>query len=231
MASQPILDQTLDLNGREQFRLVQLFEAPDFVKTASSSSLSDQRRSSHICVATRDIAAIPMHSKAACWMSSAFFFDKQAELPRADAAKIEARLLEAADFWSIRPAFESLKKRAAAMAQDDLSRLPDEDFAWIQGHERQLPLRNALEVKAAAEYVTRWRDEFIFGDRQKMARAILQKAAQMAPALVNTTKFSNGSPGSALAQPARRHNSFVTEPRSPGPRIRTSLPSWIEWLT
>ena len=97
-------------------------------------------------------------------MSSAFFFDKQAACPNSKPTKIEARLLEAADFWGISAPGVGLKEKAADAGQDDLSKLPDEDFAWVQGRERHLPLRNALEVKAAAEYLHKWRDEFAFAD-------------------------------------------------------------------
>lgn len=189
MTPQPILDQTLDLNGQEQYRLCQLFEAPDYVKQASVQTLLGPEVPKLHLLADQRRHLYPMHSKAACWLSSAFFYDKQAELPKADAAKIEARLLEAADFWNIRPAVEGLKKKAAELSRDDLSKLPDEDFAWIQGRERHLPLRNALEVKAAAEYLQKYRDEFLYADRQAMARKVLQKAARYGAALGEHDEF------------------------------------------
>lgn len=183
MASQPVLDQTLDLNGQEQFRLCQLFEAPDYVKQANVSQLiGPEVLQPHLCGDQRH-RRYPMHTKAATWMSSAFFYEKQAALPRLEAAKIETRLLEAADFWGIMPQVCGLKEKAAELRKDDLSKLSDEDFAWVQGGERHLPLRNALEVKAAAEYLEKYRDEFLFGDRQKMARKVLQKAARYGAAL------------------------------------------------
>ena len=39
MSTQPVLDQTGDLNGQETFRLCQLYDAPDFVKEAAVEQL------------------------------------------------------------------------------------------------------------------------------------------------------------------------------------------------
>jgi hypothetical protein len=183
VAAQQVLDQTLDLNGQEQYRLCQLYEAPAFVKQATVSQLvGPEAMPPHLCADQRH-RRYPMHSKAATWMSSAFFYEKQAAMPRLEAAKIEARLMEAADFWSIATEVAGLKKRASELVRDDLSRLSDEDFCWVMGNERQLPLRNAMEVRAAAEYIGKYRDEFTFPDRQKMARKVLQKAARYGAAL------------------------------------------------
>jgi hypothetical protein len=181
--ARPILDQTTDLGGQEQYRLCRLFGAPDYVKQASSERLcgTDGLRS-HLFADQRR-RCYPMHNKSACWLSSAFFFDKRAALPRHEAEEIERRLEESARFWGIEAQVEGLKKRAAELARDDLAGRPDSDFAWVQGRERHLPLRNGLEVRAAAEYLHKWRDEFAFADRQRMARAVLQKAARFGAAL------------------------------------------------
>jgi hypothetical protein len=186
---QQILDQTTDLNGQEQFRLCQLYEAPDFVKQASVEQLCGMETTPPHLFADQLHRRYPMGTKAATWLSSVFFVEKRAELAPREAAMIDARLMEAADYWGLANQFAALKEKAAEMAQDDLSRLPNEDFAWVAGTERQLPLRNALEVKAAAEYLHKWRDEFAFPDRQKMARAILQKAARYGAGLSDHDEF------------------------------------------
>lgn len=153
-------------------------------------------------------------------MSSAFFFDKRASLPQRDAETIEARLLEAADFWSIRPAIEGLKKKAEELRQDDLSKLPNEDFCWVQGNDRQLPLRNALEVKTAAEYLHKWRDEFAFADRMAMARKVLQKAARYGAALGEHDEFlerTAGFGGCSAAEAAKlvRDRAMIARAKDP----------------
>ena len=168
----------------------------------------------------------PMHTKAATWLSSCFFYEKQAALPKLDAAKIEARLMEAADYWSIATPVADLKKKAAVMARDDLSKLTDDDFAWVQGKERHLPLRNAIEVKTAAEYLHKWRDEFTFPDRQLMARKVLQKAARYGAALGDHDEFlerTAGFGGCSAAQAAKLVTDRATIARSQDPVLADEL--------
>lgn len=203
--TQPILDQGLDLNGREQYRIAALYQAPAFVKQASTEQLvGPDDLGSHL-YADRRRRRWPLHTKAATWMSMAFFQDKRPLLAEREAKEAEARLLEAAEFWGIRAEAEGLREKAAAARRDDLSGLPDEDFAWTRDGERHLPLRNAPEVKAAAEYLVRWRDEFTFRDRQDMARRILQKAARHGAGLGELDDFlekAAGFGGCAAAQAA-----------------------------
>jgi hypothetical protein len=206
VASQPILDQTRDLGGQEQYRICQLFEAPEFVKQASVEQRCGSDSIQPHLYADQKHRLYPMHTKAATWLSSAFFHDKRAELPRLEADKVEARLMEAADYWGIPTQVAGLKKRAAEMARDDLARLPDEDFAWVQGRDRHLPLRNAIEVKTAAEYLFKYRDEFAFLDRQAMSRKILQKAARYGAGLGDHDEFlerTAGFGGCSAAQAAK----------------------------
>jgi hypothetical protein len=226
MATQQILDQTLDLNGQEQYRLCQLYEAPAFVKQATVEQLvGPEALQPHLC-GDKLHRRYPMHTKSATWMSSAFFYEKQAALPRLEAAKIEARLLEAADFWGILREVTDLKEKVAAMAKDDLSKLRDEDFAWVQGNERQLPLRNALEVRAAAEYLEKYRDEFLYADRQKMARAILQKAARYGASLGDHDDLMErlaGFGGCSATEAAQLVNNRAKLARASHPDIATEL--------
>jgi hypothetical protein len=167
-----------------------------------------------------------MHTRPGTWLSAAFFYEKQAALPRLEAAKIEVRLMEAADYWGIPTQVAGLKKRAAEMAHDDLARLPDEDFAWVQGRERHLPLRNAIEVKTAAEYLFKWRDEFTFPDRQAMARKVLQKAARHGAALGDHDEFlerTAGFGGCSAAQAAKLVRDRATIARAQDPQLAGEL--------
>jgi hypothetical protein len=176
--AQPVLDQSLDLNGREQYRIANLYDAPDFVKRADAAErIGDPEIPPHLCADPRH-RRYRMHTKAATWLSAAFFYDKRDQLPPKEAAAVEGRLQEAADFWGIRPQVDALAIKVAAARKDNLSTLQDEDFAWSRDGERHLPLRNAVEVKAAAAYLLEHRDRFEFRDRQDMAQRILQKAAR-----------------------------------------------------
>ena len=224
--AQLILDQTRDLGGQEQYRICQLYEAPGYVKEASIEQRCGPEGLAQHLYADQRNRCFPLHTKSAAWLSAAFFFEKQASLSRITATAVEARLLEAADYWGIAPQVQGLKKRAAELARDDLAKLADEDFCWVQGRERHLPLRNALEVKAAAEYIAKYRDEFTFPDRQQMARKVLQKAARFGAALGDHDEFlerTAGFGGCSAAQAAKLVNDRATMARSKDPQLAAEL--------
>lgn len=62
----------------------------------------------------------------------------------------------------------------------DFADVPDEQFGLILQHDgqksRHLPLRNATEVKTAAEYLAANKNEFRLSDRQQIAARILSRA-------------------------------------------------------
>lgn len=178
-----ILDHTQDISGTETYRLTSLHEPPDFVKEAQHDRLHGDPEVLPANVygdaATR---TWPVHSKAATWMSSLFFFDKKSQLDPKRAEAAERRIMESARFFNILPQVEELKTKIANSVKHSLSAVPDEDFALVweteHGKDRHYPLRNEREVKIAEEWFTKFRDEFLWADRQKMAAKIHEKAAQ-----------------------------------------------------
>lgn len=177
--------------------------SPEFVKRASTEQLIGPEDLGPDLFADPRRRLYPLHTKAATWLSAAFLYDKWPLLPAKEAAAAEVRLRAMADVWNIRPLIEGLKEKAAAARRDDLAGLADEDFAWSRGGERHLPLRNALEVRAAAAYLEKWRDEFTFRDRQDMARRVLQKAARYGAALGEFDDFLEKAAGFGGCSAAR----------------------------
>jgi hypothetical protein len=64
-----------------------------------------------------------------------------------------------------------------------LAKLPDSAFAIVWKDdagvtERHWPMRNATEVKFACAHFRKYRDEFVFADRHKIANKILDKALE-----------------------------------------------------
>jgi hypothetical protein len=207
--------------------------SPEFVKQASTEQLLGPEDLGPDLFADPRHRRYPMHTKAATWLSAAFLYDKWPQLPVKEAAAAEARLLEMADVWHIRPLIEGLKEKVAASRRDSLSALPDEDFAWSRDGERHLPLRNALEVRAAAEYLVKWRDEFTFPDRQDMARRILQKAARHGAALGDYDDFlekAAGFGGCSAAQAAGLVRGRAKLARSGHPDIANELEKMAETI-
>lgn len=114
-------------------------------------------------------------------MSALFFTDKRANFDTKTAAAIQERLNSSAAYFGISNLVKELQEKVAAANADNIEQLPDRMFAvvWDDEYgnkERHWPLRNATEVKVAADYFTRYRDEFRFSDRHKIAEKILLRA-------------------------------------------------------
>jgi hypothetical protein len=190
-----ILDQTEDLAGTERHRLVSLYEPPVFVKAAATAAPDDVMRAKlcgdeslppHV-YADQPHRKYPCHNAAATWTSAMFFFDKRASLSPARAQAVETRLLQAADYFNIRHDVDELQQKVATANVHTLQQLPDSAFALVwddQGSkERHYPLRNAAEVKTAADWFVQHRTAFHFADRQQIAAKIMEKAAAFSVAV------------------------------------------------
>jgi hypothetical protein len=177
------LDQTQDVAGRETHRLTTLFACPDFVKSASHERTHGDESLPRHMYADQYNKLYPCHTAAATWLSAAHFADKRASFDEKRAAEIHSRLHAAVKFFGILGSVAELEEKVAATSADDINSLSDDCFAivWASdggAKERHWPLRNATEVKFAAEHFNTYRDEFVFEDRQKVAEKILVKAAE-----------------------------------------------------
>lgn len=176
------LDHTQDVSGRETHRLTTLFAAPDFVKSASHERTHGDGTLPRHMYADMYNKLYPCHSAPATWLSALFFADKRAEFDEKRAAEIQDRIHASARFFGILGAVQEMEEKAAQASAADVNSLADSEFAIVwesdAGKERHWPLRNATEVKFAAAGFAKWRDEFVFNDRQKIAERILEKAAQ-----------------------------------------------------
>lgn len=181
--SDQILDHTRDLSGRETHRLLSLYPAPDFVKSASHEKLhGDPETMARNMYADPLNKLYPCHTAAATWMSSVFFADKRAEFTEKEAAAIETRLTAAANYFGVTGLINQTMEKVAADATDTTTKLSDDYFAIVwesdEGIERHWPLRNKTEVKFAAAHFDKYRDDFTFEDRHKIANKILDRALQ-----------------------------------------------------
>jgi len=177
-----ILDHTRDISGRETHRLLSLYPAPDFVKNASHERLNGdpEKLARHLYAEPRQ-KLYPCHTAPATWMSALWFNENRAQFDSKTAAAIDGRISAAASYFGIAGMIGEMHEKMASAAADDLNQLPDSDFAIVwradSGEtERHWPLRNATEVKFASAHFKRYRDEFVFSDRYKIANKILDKA-------------------------------------------------------
>lgn len=117
-------------------------------------------------------------------MSALFFADKRASFDAQRAAAIHERIHSSAQYFGILNLVRELEGKVAAAGSTNVDNLSDEMFAvvWtdeLGNKERHWPLRNANEVKFAADYFARYRNDFRFADRHKIAEKILKRASDV----------------------------------------------------
>lgn len=179
-----ILDHTQDISGRETHRLLSLYPAPDFVKNADHVRLAgDREKMARHMYAEPFNKLYPCHTSAATWMSALWFAEKRAEFDEKQAAAIQDKITTSAQYFGIHGLIRELMQKVAADNTNELSKLSDDNFAIVWRDdtgavERHWPLRNATEVKFASAHFKKYRDEFVFADRHKIANRILDKALE-----------------------------------------------------
>lgn len=178
------LDQAQDVSQQETHRLTTLFPKPDFVKNAAAERIvGDEALPRHV-YADVNKRLYPCHTAPATWMSALFFADKRASFDAQRASAIQERIHSSAQYFGILNLVRELEEKVAAAGNSNVDNLSDEMFAvvWtdeLGNKERHWPLRNNNEVKFAADYFTRYRDEFRFADRHKIASRILRRADEL----------------------------------------------------
>lgn len=200
------VDQVADANGAELFRLSQLYPFPEFVKKANLELVMKPGPLAVTVYADAVRRQYPCHNAASTWLSAAYFYEKKAEFHPKDAGRIEARLDHYVDYWRIRPAVEALKSKNAEYTKTAADSLPDSAYAWVwvaaNGHkERRLPLRSAVEVKTAADYLHQYADRFDFKTRNAVARKIVTKAAAFGAGLGDRREWLEKSAGMGVGDP------------------------------
>lgn len=179
------LDHTEDVSGQETHRLTTLFEAPEFVKSASNDQLvGDPTKLPRHVYADQYNRLYPCHTAAATWMSALFFNDKRADFSADTAAEINERIHRAAKYFGIDGLVTTVEKKAHQLRDEGLEDVEDDDWGivWFDragNKERHWPMRNSTEVKFAAAHFNKYRDEFVFKDRHEIAQRVLKRAEQL----------------------------------------------------
>lgn len=175
------LDATGDSTRAELFAYSRQYEFPEYVKQASEEVLrpAELPPTAYADPRTKQFAC---HTKAACWLSTLYFLNHRHEMNRKTASWIEQGLDKFASHYGILADVTKLRNKFAALHAAGNEALPDSAFAIVDvdssGRKaRRYPLRNAMEVKAAAAWFVEHRDAFVFADRQRIAENLLDKAA------------------------------------------------------
>jgi len=183
-----VFDQAQDRNGQEFHRLTSLFGCPDFVKEATTDNLCGDDNTEPHMFADMSQRRWACHTAPATYASALFFFDKKAQLNDSTADPIQERILASASFFGIEDQVQALGEKVKQANIVDEDKLEDVAFAIVMKFEdgrtdRKYPMRNTVEVMKAAEYLQKYRDNFCFSDRNKIADKILQKSSEFGATL------------------------------------------------
>lgn len=175
------LDQAQDQTNRAILDVVSRHNAPAWVEAAPIEHIKGGPTTLSRNYGDPTRRLFPFHTKAACWMSCAFYADNRGQLPPETAQRVEDRLRKAAAFNGLARDFETMMARADGLEQTEKrasAEIPDDDFLWVDRNtrERRLPVRSAVEVKKAEAWLAKFRDAFTFADRCKIADRLLEKA-------------------------------------------------------
>lgn len=220
------IDQQGDVDFRNLKKYVQLYDMPEFAKSASYEDIaSPEEPNANLYADTRQPYQFPCHTKAATYISYIYFLENKDQLTKEAQTRIQSRLDKLADFHGIRNFINSAAEKCASLQREDLS---DSDFAlvWVTDGNvsRHYPLRNAGEVKAAAAWFSdrldEIRSEYVWEDRSTIATKILDKAAEYGADISNERDILEKSAGLGVCDPKKArvhiHNrALLTDRRHP----------------
>jgi hypothetical protein len=157
-------------------QLMSAFNAPTWVKAAAEQDYANATFQEFADPFRR---RLPLVTPGDVWKSAALLFTDPSIVDKPDQAV--ARVKQAAKLFGIEKEIDALDaavKKAAAAADD----LTDDDYALVMPVDgtvrRRYPLRNRHEVKTAADYLLRYRDQMAWQPKNQMAARILEKAAE-----------------------------------------------------
>lgn len=167
------------LNGFRENQVVNLYDLPPLVKQAKDEAFSPPQKLAAF-FADPIGQEYPCHNAPATLLSTAMLLHYGKDHARFE--PVLSKLASCADHFGIRKEYDNLIAKDKEIRETDLQKLADDNFALVvtvgDKTTRQYPIRNAAEVKAAAEYLKKNRDNFRFSDRNKIARRIMVKAQE-----------------------------------------------------
>ena len=203
------IDQSGDVNLVETNRLNAMYGFPEYVKQASVQAVCSPPGDSPTMFADPVSHQFPVHSKAATLVSHMFFLANEDQVNPKLRPLIRGRLDKMAVYWGIGGDVEAVRVKHAQMQKDAV---PDSRYAIVIASDngvkdRRYPLRNAMEVKAAAQWfenhLDSLRTEFLFTDRQIIARNILRKAGEYGADIGDYTETLQKSAGMGVGSPSK----------------------------
>lgn len=179
-----VLDQSTDITSQMRHIIQQLHGLPPFVKSAADvAQFGDPETQSIHLYADQTKRLFPCHTKAATWLSAAYFAHQQSQYPENMRKHVHDNIVKSAAHFGIAGVVSEIFTKAAKVNSYEDAATPDTAFAltWSDaaGTHRRYPLRNPSEVKVAAAWFNENWKEFDFNTRHSIAQKVFAKIAEL----------------------------------------------------
>lgn len=181
------MDQVRDSNLALFYQIYKKYELPDFVKSASCTSVGLDVNED--AIDTRFYAypakkLYPCHSPAATWVSYAYFLEKKAEFEPEVSEFIENSIEWFGNYYGISDHLNALKKINSPMQKSASNKTSDDDYALVYtdvngNKKRYFPIRNRAELIKSAQHLILHRNLLPFQYRNAAAQKILDKINEL----------------------------------------------------
>jgi len=173
-------DHVDDVNHQKLYSIDKLVGTPQFVKEAV---LDDPKKVGELPASTFADAVrrkFPCHTKAATWLSNAYFNQCRDSYAGKEAETVKARLHKFANHFGIRGLLDQFDAAWRKVAGYGAPELPDDAYALVAEMDgkkiRRMPLTSPSSVKAASEFLYANRASYPYALRRAAARNILKAA-------------------------------------------------------
>lgn len=171
-----VTDQTTDFSGAQTHKLVTLYNAPSFVKTAGTVDYDNLSSEAF----AGEQQTFPVHTPRDVWLSAAFFTQQVGGFPKQAAHRVALNILESARVHGIQQEVIDLFEKAASleeiMAQDD--GIYGLEFNQDGRVIKSFPLNNVEEIKLASIQFEARRKDMTSCTRVKLAKEIVKRASE-----------------------------------------------------
>jgi len=198
------MDFRKDTNKTQFLVIFDAFDVPEFVKKASTDEADTIQ--SLPSSAYAGVNTFPTHTKAATWMSCAYFLLNEQDVPKDTRPAIEDRLKSAAQDWGID--FDALRDEHVAATVEKPRYLINEKSA--SGEDvNLLPVSDLQSLRTGAEWLYENRDRLPFTWRQKAARALISEAGEYDGTILPKSDYLHKAAGYGTSDPKTIAGAFA----------------------
>lgn len=177
------MDPLHDRLGSVYHRIRQQYTVPEFVKKSNASEMFLTEIPKR-CMADPHRGLYPCHTKAATWLSAAYFVDRFEEHSDVDRQQIADRLEKFAAWFGIQDSLQTLiDEKAQKLSKAAATRsIPDDFYALeIPQEDGAVKYAGAMttpsDIQAAEKWLFENRPQLTFPQRNRIAHRILKRAS------------------------------------------------------